>query len=106
MSIIEKLGITKAPWECLINNNSVFIKTEEVLVIKTIKDPCVSDKTWNRQKRDHQLMAVAPEMLEALIELMTCDALKHMSHTIDNSKYSRLVEKATKKSWEDIKGLL
>ncbi len=46
------------------------------------------------------------EILEALIDLMTCDALRDYHNIIDNSKYSRLIQKNTKKPWLDIKELL
>ncbi len=68
----------------------------------------VREEQWDNQpdEANSRLIATAPEILEALIDLMTCDALKHMSSTIDNSKYSLLIEKATNKTWEEIKGLI
>ena len=106
-SIIDKLGITKSPWG-MATEKTRFGKINIIssqLDNKRYSDICES--TFNKKNNpDMNLIASAPEMLEALIDLMTCDALKGFHSVIDNSKYSKIVEKATNKSWEEIKDLL
>jgi hypothetical protein len=49
-----------------------------------------------------RLIVCAPEMLKALIDLMTSPALASYRSAINNSRYSELIEKATGKKWEEI----
>ena len=110
MSIIEILGITKAPWKWVIGFDYDFMTTNGIddLCESILDDGSAHGEYSQTIKGDSanaQLIAAAPEMLEALIDLMTCDALKGHRIIIDNSRYSRLIEKATgnKFTWEQIK---
>jgi len=107
MEIIDKLGVNRESCNnCSTRESSCGCNCRFFCIhneIEQFRDTAVNSF---KSKANAQLIATAPEILEALIDLMTCDALKHMSTTIDNSKYSRLVEKATNKSWEEIKELI
>ncbi|MCP4355916.1 MAG: hypothetical protein GY793_09865 [Proteobacteria bacterium] len=46
------------------------------------------------------------EMFEALVDLMTCDALKQHQNVIGDSRYSMLIEEITGKTWTEIKNLI
>ena len=48
-----------------------------------------------------EMKGLIDELLQSLIDLMTCEALK--GTPINDSKYSRLIEKITGKPWEDSK---
>jgi len=49
-------------------------------------------------------MAAAPEMIEALIDLY--DDWKHVEYTNPDIAIKPIIEKATGKTWEEIKELL
>ena len=112
--MIEKLGITPGPWEVTgaykhligqVGND----KANEIIA-----------ELWNRitgrkpeMPGDAPLIAAAPEMLEALIET-TIECMNeysntHVKGTDIEEVYSteiHIIEKATGKSWEEIKELL
>lgn len=118
-SIIEKLGISKnwQPTESLQIDNGICFETDnnepENILIKNLEGYYVF--YW---KADRDLALAAPEMLEALI-----DFLSQMESIIvpENTKYKKdyydnflrtydslikSVEKATGKSWQEIKELI
>ena len=86
MNIIEKLGIT--PIEMYSGSS------------------CIIGERYCHEKAVRELEQQRNGMLEALIDLMNCDALK--GYPIKDSKYSRLIEKTDPqhRSWEEIKELL
>ena len=99
MTILEKLGITPGPWKVEIEDelygDQVFIIHPETECDETTI--CVSNYGLPNAK----LMAKAPEMLEALIDLL-----------IDKNNYSymyeecvEIIESATGKTWDEIKGM-
>ena len=111
MSIIEKLGIKPGPWrwvECgtgwfynLIDSNDSHIVSIE------IGDGDPEDK-------EPLLMATAPELLEALIDVCvdgSCDMCTDwkeckLSLACTLKVYGHIIEKATGKTWEEIKELI
>ena len=118
MSIIEKLGITLSPWR--IGSGSE--KDGLFIVGKNIDDQVISgghnkyEKFGVNENNDAQLIAVAPEMLEALIDDIGKET-EYMSNSdiksdMFKNMYPRLyrkiaiIQKATNKSWEEIKDLL
>lgn len=108
--IIEKLGITPAPWRNAIGENTSYIMgrdtlTHEVVVAHSRRDPVIFDETWERHIKDFNLIATAPEMLEALID---CVFMVENGHPVDFIKPAmfELLEKATGKTWEEIKEII
>ena len=96
MNIIKKLGITPGPWT--INHHD----------INYINDPewfyRVCEVSLHRKYPGNIcLIAAAPEMLEALIKSEIMDEKLHGGNDFDNQK---IIEKATGKTWEEIKELL
>lgn len=118
-SIIEKLGITPGPWN--VDKNylcDVQCKDGE---ISSIWRKSANGENFNisgafleknEAHKNAQLIAAAPEMLEALIAQMNLIVnLHHMENQhIEISRVNHLVEdaieKATNKSWSEIKELL
>jgi len=88
MNIIEKLGITPGPWLY----KELTIGTEEDMV----------------QRRNALLIASAPDMLGALIKYLVIGegtiAIADLVHT--ELAFKDIVEKATGKTWQEIKGLI
>ena len=101
MGILAKLQITPGQWmvytgHCFPGVN-VITKSEWICEVGEAKNDGVRD--------DARLIAVAPEMLEALIEWCLYweehfGPSKRFKHTV------YLIEKATGKTWEEIKGLI
>jgi len=96
MSIIEKLGITPGPWGG-VHGEGTGVKSHSILSKKANKRLCVTNKT-----EDALLISTAPEMLEALIEI--CNERTYLSYF--QLEAIECIEKATGKSWEEIKELL
>ena len=125
MSIIEKLGITPGPWIVAphsINDRDIEICTESESKMRAGKiyradwicDLCAdnTDGGITRTENNAQLIATAPEMLEALIDDMIktksegwCEVCQSHDHA-DGCKKLLAVEKATGKTWSEIKELL
>lgn len=96
MNIIEKLGITNGPWETYndVRHNAPF----SVIIGK---DGCgLSVNIEN--KKNSRLIASAPEMLEALIMM----GMENTSYQKRHDKCREIAEKATGKTWKEIKELL
>ncbi len=97
-SIIEKLGITGSPWNG-VHGEGTGVKGHSILSRKESKRICVT-----RKKEDALLIAAAPELLKALIEVLEMyesDGFPDVSFL-----YDKLFQKATGKSWKQIKELL
>ena len=99
MSIVDKLGITKAPW--IVNDYYTVIQNSSNE--EELHSVCGFGNS-KRNTANMDLIKVAPEMLEALID----DALfLEMGIYQDRFKNKvKIVEKATNKSWEEIKEML
>lgn len=104
MSIIEKLGISASPW--VLNH----VLSDHVEVERT-GDSVAYDITSDENA---QLIATAPEMLEALIDC-TFDMLDR--YDLENPSLNpgirdwigyniTIIQKATNKSWSEIKELI
>ena len=103
---IEKLGITPGPWiKCHDVNKKIY---EQIYSYGSGKIPIsvvdrLSSFSGNTKDRNATLIAAAPEMLEALIRITTGDKRNHQLEI----RYAKLIiEKATGKTWEEIKELL
>jgi hypothetical protein len=96
--MIEKLGITPGPWV------PDFDEYDDINAGKNL----VACSIANR--KDTKLIAAAPEMLEALIEfVMDVEEAYGLSREdfLKNTKpVLNLIEKATGKTWEEIKDLI
>ena len=105
-SIIEKLGVTGGEWAIDDEENSIFGVDDYHCITS-------GDGYFNRKKGgfdftgysstpDVRLIASAPEMLEALIRgIIANEAL-----SLPLESMYRAVEKATGKSWDEIKELI
>ena len=96
MNIIEKLRITKAPWNVPeINSDCVWSDSANKVVCYDIQN----------HELDAKLIASAPDMLKFLINMAFC--LDRIGKGLeDQSELKLLVEKATGKTWKEIKDLL
>lgn len=125
-TIAEKLGITKCPWKCkedLIDGGFVVVDGNDTDICLVDYDNISMSPARDIDKFNAQLIATAPEMLEALIDTMVSfDKLfdkipdgsnveygelvliKEMSTAYD--RFKPIIQKATNKSWEEIKELL
>jgi hypothetical protein len=117
MSIIEKLGITPGPWEIYPGGNfmkvgnSEWVKNHESLAGAVCDIDDWDDKTGHAIKNkkvvpNAQLIATAPEMLEALIELCVDLEESCTGRSEIEDKYEPILQKATGKTWTEIKDLL
>lgn len=66
------------------------------------KEPHLLEQTHDRQDNDARLIAAAPEMLEALIGVANLDE----SEDFYNPVVLRAIEKATGRTWEEVKEML
>ncbi len=113
MNIIEKLGITQGPWKWVQKYDYDFLTTNGV------DDSCESiiddgsahgeyGQTIKADSPNALLIAAAPDMLEALIDCL--NFYEYGLRADDPRQQSFLkaiesVEKATGKTWEEIKEL-
>lgn len=105
MSIIDKLGITPAPWEIGNTNRreSNLMGYCDDLTGSRIAD-CTNEYVRPpriMKESNARLIATAPEMLEALIVI----GLENTNYETRHQACRDLVEKATGKTWEEIKEL-
>ena len=106
MDIIEKLGITQGPWHAEKEDPDYgernFVAWENTECDETI----ICEAKYGM--KDAALIATAPEMLEALINATI--HLEHIPGTLSPDNIFlpmvEIIEKATGKSWEEIKELL
>lgn len=91
MNIIEKLGITPGPWtaEDTKRDGSTLINAGDYNV-------CACDI------QEAHIIAAAPQMLEALIEM----GMENTDYTSRHDRCRKAIESATGKSWEEIKTLM
>ena len=106
MKIIEKLGITPGPWEWVYQPDMLGFDTDEIIIQSGIKelarlDPEMIEVSKEEIKPNTRLITTAPDMLEALIDIMKLNDLLWIEE-----RAKVIVEKATGKSWEEIKVLL
>lgn len=101
--IIEKLGITPGPW-----TPTAFEVPHKCIILHM---PNMKSPLKQIPGTDDRLCACAPEMLETLIT----EAVEEVNRMNDNPMLSgmkkeprnkKLIEKATGKTWEEIKRLL
>lgn len=113
MSIIEKLGITAGPWyvmdEGLGNKGNfptVYATNEDLNYVCVCNDRLVTKPIDNL--KNAKLIATAPEMLEDLIESRKFyDRLPaEWFPEFIVARLTETIEKATGKSWEEIKGII
>lgn len=115
MNIIEKLGITPGPWYA--EDLKVTSKLSNMSSIETKENRYISYYpvvAWDTEEgidiHTPQLNVIlaAPEMLEALIDIRKfMDRLPHDWFSEHRAlKIENAIEKATGKSWEEIKELL
>lgn len=112
-SIIEKLGITQGPWRY---ENRWADNLFGRVVLCEGRDFGRGSLTINvshDQERESlnangQLIAAAPEMLEALIELIDSNENGGRMYRGEDarSEGKRIIQKATGKTWEEIKEIL
>jgi hypothetical protein len=103
--MIEKLGITPGPWK---------LDYDEVDdVVGSNWEYIVTVGGYNHRK-DCELIAAAPDMLEALIdatiEILNTEQNEYRWSKEDavrrNHGYISVIEKATGKTWEEVKELV
>ncbi len=91
--LTEKLGITPGPWSTNLNDY-------HDLCIYDVKGKWITNVA--EKKEDAQLMAASPEMLEALIK----QELSHDKCNAVSESIVKIIEKATGKTWQEIKQLI
>ena len=95
--MIEKLGITPGPWTVHEIEAKVYAGDNPVCGMLWPTDA----RSVYETRRNAELIAAAPEMLEALIELYA--DWENVDYHVDWIK--SIIVKATGKSWEEIKRL-
>jgi len=107
--IIEKLGITPGPWKGLHGGGIDKRCNKHIVSTNPLYGQiCILYKTIN-DTANSLLIASAPEMLEALIRRVQTDYIYVQCGEIDFRDIEsdvNIIEKATGKSWEEIKELL
>lgn len=131
MSICKRFGISDIPWivgeltshptmnDCI----AVFIESEvpsenanSIAITGLMDDP--DSERLKKTYADSQLIAAAPEMLESLIDqwmfiedYLACNASSmgkydYQDFVEKQNAIVKIIEKATGKPWEEIKGLI
>ncbi len=103
-SIIEKLGITPGPWKGLHGGG---VDKRGIKKVYSMNGKSICSVTKNKKDTANtELISTAPEMLEALIDVCL-DLEESCSGRAEiEDKYDPIIQKATGKSWEEIKELL
>lgn len=120
MKLIEKLGITPGPWDLGYGEGltgdriswDVFLDgvgCKNKMVRSGKAEVCQINYSVDEDKAiaDARLIAAAPQMLESLIEIVAYDISECGS--IDDAGvacYIDIIEKATGRTWEEIKELI
>ncbi len=107
MNIIEKLGISKGPWKLTDSkyddNRVVDSDNETVCAYSYVFPECsipIDDE-------DMRLISTAPEMLDNLISMILYyESLGWGSNEVNMNIWKYLAEKATGRTWQEIKDLL
>ena len=102
-SLLKKLQITQGPWE------AEYIEDDEHRINATRPTGQIGTIAECYSKENSLVFAAAPEMLEALIEIANTNYQYYMSGEIDFEDMEnevKIIEKATNKSWEEIKELI
>jgi len=99
---------TPGPWEierCENEGRWIIIRAPHMINSSIIGNSiaCMDDRAYchvgdEQMLSDARLIAAAPEMLEALIELY--DDWKHIEYTDPDIAIKPVIEKATNKTWE------
>ena len=113
MSIIEKLGITPRPWEAEEDQDRLSMpfyishtpETGSIQYVCELGDNC-TDNDGSTEYRNAQLISAAPEMLEALIDEQLSMDMCGLPDLPGDIKIKSIIQKATGKSWEEIKELI
>ena len=100
MTLIEKLGITPGPWGVDKRVPGIY----DAIGPAEIRGEYCSDYWIDCSDEDARLITKAPEMLETLIELY--DDWKHIDYTDPNVFVKPIIEKATGKTWDEIKQIM
>jgi hypothetical protein len=100
--IIEKLGITPGPWH-------FHEWSEDIEITKNHSEICTTcKKGYENSVRDLRLIASAPEMLKAIIKWVASgEGIRQFKDVVQTEiDFTEVIEKATGKTWEEIKELL
>ena len=110
MNLIEKLGITPGPWKWGIEDDTI----SQSIYVSKVEDGkadadicCLSCNNYSAdsERYDAALIAAAPEMLEALIELTNIHPANITGMISWWDKAYQIIEKATGKTWAEVKAL-
>ena len=101
--IIEKLGITPGPWKLSQFKRDSYISGPTGKYSNVIcQPPRYLENGYYPWDVNKQLIVAAPELLEALID----SVIYYDFDNPDMCKKICIIQKATGKSWEEIKALL
>lgn len=101
MTILEKIGCTRGPWEHE-QTEKTENRLDELILAKNATGTWVG---WAYDKANANLMAAAPAMFEALVNIGIYGALKHEE---DWQKIKYIIEASTgnRYTWEQIKEMM